>query len=49
MAAASRWNQRPAYTNQPLLGSYISRSDALQSAAVYGGVAAAAAAVSRYG
>jgi hypothetical protein len=49
MAAASKWNHRPAYTVQPLLGSSISRSQALQSVCVYGGVAGAAAAVTRYG
>jgi hypothetical protein len=49
MASATRWNQRPAYTNAPLLGKEFGTQAALHSAGVYGGVALLAAGASRYG
>lgn len=47
--AAAKWNARPAYTEQPLLGSQLSRGAALQSVASYAAVALAAVLTSRYG
>lgn len=46
---ATRWNARPAYTEKPLLGSYVTKTAALQSVASYAAVALIAALTSRYG
>jgi hypothetical protein len=46
---ATRWNTRPAYTEKPLLGSYVTKTAALQSVASYAAVALIAALTSRYG